>query len=120
MTITAKPKPRQRLARGMGNRAEALLSKQLIDLGYEVRRTHLSAFPDLIAWNHNDLLFIEVKARSKPQDITKALSVFRTDARLLKVAHKDAILLCYVRQNAQWNAFAWFNGETIQVRPLIE
>ena len=119
MTITVKPKPRQRLARGMGNRAEALLSKQLIDLGYEVRRTHLSAFPDLIAWNQNDLLFIEVKARSKPQDISKALSVFRGDAKQLKIAKSDAQMLCYVRQGGQWHAFAWFNGETIQVQSLV-
>jgi Holliday junction resolvase-like predicted endonuclease len=117
MTITAKPK--QRLARGMGNRAEALLSKQLTDLGYEVRRTHLSAFPDLVVWNEDDLLFIEVKARSKPQDIRKAVTTFRADARLLKVAHKDAILLCYVQQGGQWSAFAWFGGETIQVRSLV-
>ena len=37
-----------RNARVMGNKAERLLLDQLTQQGYEVRRTHLSLFPDII------------------------------------------------------------------------
>ena len=52
-----------RQARGKGSRAEGLLLRQLEQQGYEARRTHMSLFPDIIAWTATDLLLIEVKAR---------------------------------------------------------
>ena len=117
MTFPKRKSPRQ--ARAMGSRAEALLSKQLTDIGYEVRRTHLSAFPDIFAWNNRNFLLIEVKARSDKYTVNNALSMFRKSAKELKVVHRDAVLLCYVRNLDTWRAFRWNSSGTEEVDSLV-
>jgi predicted transcriptional regulator len=117
MASSKRKSPRQ--ARAMGSRAEALLSKQLTDIGYEVRRTHLSAFPDIVAWNEHRFLLIEVKARSDEKEVNKAVSFFRGSAKALKVVHPDTILLCYVRSNDTWRSFEWNGSGTIEVDSLV-
>jgi uncharacterized circularly permuted ATP-grasp superfamily protein len=84
-----------RAARSKGSRAEALLLRQLEQQGYEVRRTHLSLFPDIIAWKENDLLMIEVKQRA------------------------DAKILCYLRVNDNWSAFQYINNSVIPVELVV-
>ena len=107
-------------ARGIGARTEALLVKQLIDLGYEVRRTHLSAYPDIIAWDHDNLLLIEVKARTTPAGFSNAKSAFKSAARTLKIVPDNASVLCYVRFNAQWRAFKWDGLKANEITPIVK
>lgn len=114
-------------ARYMGGRAEALLQHQLTDAGYEVRRTHLSAFPDIIAWNDSQFLMIEVKARAIRKDgtdktkvVKAALSLFRNAAKQLKVVHNGATLLCYVRIDDAWIAYEWTESGTRETAPVVK
>ena len=94
---------------------------QLEQQGYEVRRTHLSLFPDIIAWKENDLLMIEVKLRADTKSgISNALSMFRNSMKGVTKWHKDAKVLCYLRVNENWNAFEWHNGNVIQVESVVE
>ena len=110
-----------RNARSKGSRAEGLLLRQLEDQGYEVRRTHLSLFPDIIAWNDSDLLLIEVKARSSVRTgVSNALSLFRSSFKLLRSVPNNAIVLCYVRVNGAWIAYQWIDGETKLVESIID
>jgi Holliday junction resolvase len=113
-------------ARYMGGRAEALLHRELTDAGYEVRRTHLSAFPDIIAWNTTEFLMIEVKARSvtgKNKEkgvVTAVLRLFNNSAKELKVVHNDARLLCYLRINDAWIVYEWSEAGTKEVGLVSE
>ena len=85
--------------RAKGTKAEILLLAQLTQQGYEVRRTHLSLFPDIIAWTATDLLLIEVKSRSNnPRAISQALSLFRTGVRAMTSVP---------------------NGATTQIEPIV-
>lgn len=113
-------------ARSKGNKAEILLQQQLESAGYETRRTHLSAFPDIIAWNRTTILFIEVKSitlRSNKLPIktrvNSALTKFRTNARLMKVVYSGASLLCYVRFDNNWLAYEWINDKAVQIESII-
>ena len=109
-----------RNARARGNHAEALLLAQLVQQGYEVRRTHLSAFPDIIAWNQNDVLLIEVKARSNSTTgLSNALSLFRANVKTMTSVPINATVLCYVRLNGHWNAYQWKDNATQQVEPIV-
>jgi hypothetical protein len=109
-----------RNARSKGSRAEGLLLRQLEDQGYEVRRTHLSLFPDIIAWTDSSLLLIEVKARSSVRTgVSNALSLFRSSFKLLRSVPNNAIVLCYVRVNGAWTAYQWIDGETKLVESII-
>ena len=106
--------------RAKGTKAEILLLDQLTQQGYEVRRTHLSLFPDIIAWTDTDLLLIEVKARSNnPRAISQALSVFRAGVRAMTSVPNGASMLCYVRSNDTWSAYQWDNGVTVQIEPIV-
>ena len=118
--FTAEKKKRSvnRNARARGGRAEALLLAQLIQQGYEARRTHLSAFPDIIAWNEDEFLLIEVKARTTA-GLSNALSLFRSNARLLTSIPKSGSVLCYVRLNGAWSAYQWCDNGTKQVEPVV-
>jgi len=103
---------KNRKARSMGARTEALLVKELQSAGYEVRRTHLSAFPDIIAWSNLEILFIEVKARSDHKGLIQAKSFFKNSARqLTKVPDLKIGLrcyfLCYVRLDNDWHVFKY-------------
>ena len=108
-----------RNARVMGNKAERLLLDQLTQQGYEVRRTHLSLFPDIIAWNNEDFLLIEVKARTNPKAVTDALRVFRNSVKQMTKLPKLANLLCYVRVSGTWRAFKSQNKDIIEVPPVV-
>jgi len=109
-----------RKPRAKGTKAEALLLTQLTLQGYEVRRTHLSLFPDIIAWTDTDLLLIEVKARSNsPQAVSQALSLFRTGVKAMTSVPNGASMLCYVRSNDAWSAYQWDNGVTTQIEPIV-
>ena len=108
-----------RNSRVKGNRAEILLLDQLTQQGYEVRRTHLSLFPDIIAWTDTDLLLIEVKARSNPRDVTEAVRLFRIGVKAMTSVPNKASMLCYVRSNDTWSAYQWSNGVTTQVEPIV-
>jgi len=118
--------PTNKGARSRGNKAEALLQRQLVAQGYEVRRTHLSAFPDIIAWNRDNFLMIEVKARATRKDgtnrsqvVNKALSLFRNAAKTLKSVHFGCSLLCYIRIDDAWVAYEWTDSGTRQTVPLV-
>ena len=120
--FTAEKKKRRsvnRNARARGNHAEALLLTQLTQQGYEVRRTHLSAFPDIIAWNKTDFLLIEVKARSNTTGLAGALSHFRSNVRTMTFVPNRATVLCYVRLNGHWSAYQWKDNGTQQVEPIV-
>jgi len=108
-----------RNSRVKGNRAEALLLDQLTQQGYEVRRTHLSLFPDIIAWNETEFLLIEVKARSNPKTITGALRLFRMGVNAMTSVPNRASMLCYVRSNDMWSAYKWSNGVITQIEPIV-
>jgi hypothetical protein len=105
--------------RAKGTKAEILLLTQLTQQGYEVRRTHLSLFPDIIAWNDDGFLLIEVKARSSPKAISQALSLFRAGVRAMTSVPNGASMLCYVRSNGAWSAYQWSNGVTVQIEPIV-
>ena len=110
-----------RAARSKGSRAEALLLRQLEQQGYEVRRTHLSLFPDIIAWKEEDLLMIEVKQRANTKSgISNARSVFLGSIKGVTKWHKDAKVLCYLSVNENWSAFEWHNGNVMQVESVVE
>jgi len=108
-----------RAARGKGAKAEALLLSQLTDKGYEVRRTHLSAYPDIIAWNNDHVLLIEVKMRSTPTGITQAKSAFKSAAKTLQFVPNNASVLCYVRFNDQWRAFNWDGLKANEIDSIV-
>jgi Holliday junction resolvase len=104
-------------ARGMGGKAEAILLEQLSSKGYEARRTHLSAFPDIIAWDDNEVLLIEVKARTvrgeevnEKSVVAKTLSAFRRDAKRLQDSELVKVL-CFIRlmypYHDQWKAYSY-------------
>jgi predicted transcriptional regulator len=116
-------KPRKRIGggtpRAKGTKAEILLLTQLTQQGYEVRRTHLSLFPDIIAWTDTDLLLIEVKARSNPKDVTEAVRLFRIGVRAMTSVPNGASMLCYVLSNGAWSAYQWSNGVTTQIEPIV-
>jgi Holliday junction resolvase len=115
-----KRKAVNRQARGKGSRTEALLLRQLEEQGYEVRRTHLSLFPDIIAWSENELLLIEVKQRADTKNgISNALSVFRGSVKSVTKWHKDAKVLCYLRVNNTWSAYECADGVTAQVQSIV-
>ena len=119
MPKTLKRSP-NRNARAKGGRAEALLVTQLTQQGYEARRTHLSAFPDIIAWNETDFLLIEVKARSdSPKALSNALSLFRANVRAMTIVPKYASMLCYVWLNGAWSAYQWGDNGTKEVQPVV-
>ena len=105
--------------RAKGSKAEALLLTQLTEKGYEVRRTHLSLFPDIIAWTDTDLLLIEVKARSSPKDVTDAVRLFRLGVKAMTSVPNGASMLCYVRSNDTWSAYQWSNGATTQIESIV-
>ena len=107
-----------RNARARGGRAEALLVTQLTQQGYEARRTHLSAFPDIIAWNETEFLLIEVKARSA-SGLSNALSLFRANVRAMTIVPQYASVLCYVRLNGAWSAYQWGDNGTKEVEPVV-
>ena len=117
MPKTLKRSP-HRNARARGGRAEALLVTQLTQQGYEARRTHLSAFPDIIAWNKTDFLLIEVKARSA-SGLSNALSLFRANVRAMTIVPEHAAVLCYVWLNGAWSAYQWCDNGTEQVEPVV-
>jgi hypothetical protein len=97
-----------------------LLLRQLEEQGYEVRRTHLSLFPDIIAWSDSSLLLIEVKARSSAgKGVSNALSLFRSSFKLLRSVPNNAIVLCYIRVNNAWIAYQWVDGETRMVDSIV-
>ena len=108
-----------RAARGKGAKAEALLLNQLTDKGYEVRRTHLSAYPDIIAWNNDHVLLIEVKMRSTPTGITQAKSMFKSAAKTLQFVPNNASVLCYVRFKDQWKAFNWDGLKANEIDSIV-
>ena len=109
-----------RAARGKGSRAEGLLLRQLTEAGYEARRTHLSLFPDIIAWNETEILLIEVKARAnKPRAVSDALSKFRSSVKMMTTVPNSAIVLCYLMVNNHWSAYKWQNGTTERVSLVI-
>jgi len=109
-----------RQARGKGSRAEGLLLRQLEQQGYEARRTHMSLFPDIIAWTATDLLLIEVKARkNNPGAVSRALSLFRSGVRTMSNIPVSATVLCYLRMNETWMAYQWHNGTTVKVESVI-
>jgi len=109
-----------RQARGKGSRAEGLLIRQLEQHGYEARRTHMSLFPDIIAWTATDLLLIEVKARkNNPGAVRGALSLFRSGVRTMSNIPVSATVLCYLRMNETWMAYQWHNGTTVKVESVI-
>ena len=121
--FTPSGKPRKRTGGGVprakGTKAEILLLTQLTQQGYEVRRTHLSLFPDIIAWTDTELLLIEVKARSSPKAVSQALSLFRAGVRAMTSVPNHASMLCYVRSNDTWSAYQWSNGGTVQIEPIV-
>ena len=85
-----------------------------------MRRTHLSLFPDIIAWTDTDLLLIEVKARANnSQAISQALSLFRASVNAMTSVPNGASMLCYVRSNNTWSAYEWNNGVTTQIEPIV-
>ena len=115
---TAKKRSLNRNARARGGQAEALLVTQLTQQGYEARRTHLSAFPDIIAWNETEFLLIEVKARSA-SGLSNALSLFRANVRAMTIVPQYASMLCYVRLNGHWSAYKWCDNGTEQVDAVV-
>ena len=108
-----------RAARGKGAKAEALLLTQLTDKGYEVRRTHLSAYPDVIAWNNTHVLLIEVKMRSSPTGVIQAKSAFKSAAKTLQFVPNNASVLCYVRLKDQWKAFNWDGLKAKEIDSIV-
>ena len=109
-----------RQARGKGSRAEGLLIRQLEQHGYEARRTHMSLFPDIIAWKGHELLLIEVKARKASAGaVSGALSLFRSGVRTMTNIPISAKILCYLRMNDTWSAYEWQNGTTGKVESVI-
>ena len=84
-----------------------------------MRRTHLSLFPDIIAWTATDLLLIEVKARTNPKDVSEAVRLFRIGVKAMTSVPNGASMLCYVWSNGAWSAYQWDNGATTQIEPIV-
>ena len=107
-------------ARSKGNKAEALLQRQLEEQGYEVRRTHLSAYPDIIAWSKDELLLIEVKSRTdQPSALSKVKSVFKASDKTLNHVPNWAQVLCYVYISGHWVAFQCVDGIISQIQSIV-
>jgi len=111
------PQHRNKKARSIGAKAESALQRYLQDKGYEVRRTHLSAFPDVLAWNDTQFLMIEMKARTVTDNnrskITKAvLRLFENSSKELKVVHSGAYLLCCLQIDDELEFYQLTNSGT--------
>tara|TARA_R110002020_G_scaffold391897_1_gene602272 strand:+ start:191 stop:619 length:429 start_codon:yes stop_codon:yes gene_type:complete len=116
---TMKKNP-NKSARSKGNKAEALLQRQLEEQGYEVRRTNLSAYPDIIAWSKDELLLIEVKSRTdQPSALSKVKSVFKASAKTLNNVPNWAQVLCYVYISGHWVAFQYVDGIISQIQSIV-
>ena len=85
-------------ARARGSRAEAMLHKSLTESGYEVRRTHLSAFPA----------------------IRNAVRLFSNSAKELNFVHNGSEVLCYLQINDTWLAYKWNGVGTVPVKSVIK
>ena len=113
-------------ARARGGRAEATLHKALTQSGYEVRRTHLSAFPDIIAWNATEFLLIEVKSRTAQDDaqergvVRDAVRMFSKSAETLNFVHNTSEVLCYLQINDRWLAYKWNGVVTEPTKSVIK
>tara|TARA_R110000751_G_scaffold78147_7_gene157669 strand:+ start:803 stop:1183 length:381 start_codon:yes stop_codon:yes gene_type:complete len=113
-------------ARARGSRAEAMLHKSLTESGYEVRRTHLSAFPDIIAWNKSKLLMVEVKSRTAANPVEEraairnAVRLFSNSAKELNFVHNGSEVLCYLQINDTWLAYKWNGVGTVPVKSVIK
>ena len=96
-------------ARSQGARAENDLAEWLKGQGYEVRRTHLSAFPDLVVWNHERWCMIEVKWRSGgARSISGAVGDFRASVRQMScLPPPGAMLSVYVLNNDLCHIYDW-------------
>ena len=108
--------------RAKGTKAEILLLDQLTQQGYEVRRTHLSLFPDIIAWTDTDLLLIEVKARSVAsgkRGISDSLSKFKRGMQSMSSIPRRASIFCYILVGDEWLAYVWRDGAIAQVTPRV-
>tara|TARA_R100001530_G_scaffold117372_2_gene84504 strand:- start:78 stop:509 length:432 start_codon:yes stop_codon:yes gene_type:complete len=115
-----KKKTPNRSARSKGNKAEALLQQLLEEKGYEVRRTHLSAYPDIIAWSEDELMLIEVKSRTyQPDALSRVKSVFKTSAKTLTSVPNGAKVLCYVHLSGHWVALQCINGTISQIQSIV-
>jgi Holliday junction resolvase len=117
----SKRKP-SRNARAKGGRAEAMLVTKLAQQGYEARRTHLSAFPDIIAWNEDQFLLIEVKARGSKSGVSNAVSLFRASVKTLaKIpsSRMKARLLCLVLFSGEWQVYEYIDGDTSRGLPFL-
>jgi len=117
--LNLKRKSVNKAARGKGAKAEILLANQLTAQGYEVRRTHLSAFPDIIAWNADSVLMIEVKSRSSPKTIKPAVNMFVHSVKELSTLCNHAILLCYVLHDNQWHAYQWVDNAVTETQAMV-
>jgi predicted transcriptional regulator len=118
-TEPKKKRSKNRSARSKGNQAESLLVRQLTQMGFEVRRTHLSLFPDIIAWNESTVVMIEVKARTPSKvAVSNALSSFRHGVRALSSLNRAVELLCYIRMDRKWVAYKWQDGKTVEAIPF--
>lgn len=113
-------------ARAKGAKAESTLHKALTESGYEVRRTHLSAFPDIIAWNDQEFLLIEVKSRTALTEagertaIREAVRVFAKSAETLNFVHNTAEVLGYLQINGRWLAYKWNGVGTEPTKSVIK
>jgi hypothetical protein len=107
-TEPKKKRSKNRSARSKGNQAESLLVRQLTQMGFEVRRTHLST-----------VVMIEVKARTPSKvAVSNALSSFRHGVRALSSLNRAVELLCYIRMDRKWVAYKWQDGKTVEAIPF--
>jgi predicted transcriptional regulator len=118
-TEPKKKRSKNRSARSKGNQAESLLVRQLTQMGFEVRRTHLSLFPDIIAWNESTVVMIEVKARTNNKTgVSSALASFRLGVKALTSLNRSVDLLCYIRMDRKWVVYKWQDGKTVEDIPF--
>ena len=100
----------------VGNIYERRLRKQFEDAGYEVMRSAASAFPDLMAWNEDELLFVEVKRAKNRNVLSTARHSFKKEAEVKRWnKHSKVLLWVYFNSPIQELVFEWREGKIVKI-----
>ena len=96
----------------VGNIYERKLRKHLEGAGYEVMRSAASQFPDLMAWNEEELLFVEVKRAKNRNVLSTARHSFKKEAEVKRWnKHSKVLLWVYYGNPIEEIIWEWMGGK---------
>ena len=90
----------------VGNIYERKLRNQLEEVGFEVVRSAASQFPDLVSWNEEEVVFIEVKRASNNKVLSNAKASFKKEATS-RIWPRNSRLMLWVYYNNPIKELVW-------------